>query len=923
MKDTHLEIGQVSVYKIVDSEIEKVYVECRRQDALIPPGAMRGSFEGSPAQSIAVIEDDSDYQDLINRDDTEVLALPTGKHLRREILAKWAKKAAKKNKAGLIPVMLLPLAACNTSTTEVTQSYNITEDAASPGTWVVTPADAGAITITQADGNYTFTPTTGEAINVAVAGVNDFSLSAGTYTADVAALANVANAAGTEPVSGAGNVALTKLEDDLDADLSVITTTGTKTVAISGAQGVKSFTGDLGSGFTTSIGAGSTLSTTATILDGQTISGAGTVIVSGDLSNDLGVDLSAVTATGGITATETAGGTFTAGSDLGAATVTINAAGETVDLQAAGAGGVDASTFIVNAGTLVVTHAQMDAISNVGTITGSAGNVTVIAGSDTATGVSALLGDGNTQSSTALVKVDMSGTGTLTFDLPSDDNDTLVLEAGSVIKFGAGGGAGGTVVVDHGEVDARNVDAANWTNVGTVRVNSGINITAKQLEKVLTGVETSGSGRINVEIEEEADIALVKTLMTDTTGKFKGATKPAVTLEASSDATDATALENKIIAEAPAIAKVAKIAIPVKTMAGGIKYSSPSLDIRESSDSGVSDADNVSQAVKPLMKIILPNANLALENDDTITVKVETLDGTTFTEVSSTAVVLNNTDGDVNKNVEVDANGNSYIYFSGFDASQLDPAVTNETFYITALADDKSDNTVNDLPSNKVMYVLDTTAPTAEIAIATPNLGAGKTSKVTVTFSEKVVGFDPAADITLSDSSAGSLSAFTSADGGKTWISEFTPAAGLAAGSTTISLVNGSYSDLAGNLGAGITSGAITVDTKAPDAPTVVAVSTDNLLNKAEHDGGFTLTGTCEAKAGATVKVSGFLTGAKDAVVDNGAWTLAVAKADLGADAATMLSITQSDAVGNKSDAVTMKLTTDVTESLLLPTASD
>ena len=102
MKDTHLEIGQVSVDKIVDSEIEKVYVECRRQDALIPPVAMRGIFEGSPAQSIAVIEDDSDYQELINRDDTEVLALPTDKQLRREILAKWAKKAAKKNKAGLI-----------------------------------------------------------------------------------------------------------------------------------------------------------------------------------------------------------------------------------------------------------------------------------------------------------------------------------------------------------------------------------------------------------------------------------------------------------------------------------------------------------------------------------------------------------------------------------------------------------------------------------------------------------------------------------------------------------------------------------------------------------------------------------------------------------------------------------------------------
>ena len=120
-------------------------------------------------------------------------------------------------------------------------------------------------------------PTTGDAIEVEVAGVNDFSLAAGTYSAAVAALET---ASGTETVSGAGNIALTALEGDLDADLSVITTTGTKTVAVSDNQGVVSFGGDLGSGFTTSVGTGSTLSATATVLDGQTISGVGTAVVS-------------------------------------------------------------------------------------------------------------------------------------------------------------------------------------------------------------------------------------------------------------------------------------------------------------------------------------------------------------------------------------------------------------------------------------------------------------------------------------------------------------------------------------------------------------------------------------------------------------------------------------------------------------------
>ena len=152
----------------------------------------------------------------------------------------------------------------------------------------------------------------------------------------------------------------------------------------------------------------------------------------------------------------------------------------------------------------------------------------------------------------------------------------------------------------------------------------------------------------------------------------------------------------------------------------------------------------------------------------------------------------------------------------------------------------------------------------------------------------------------------------TSADGGKTWIGTFTPAVGLANGSTTITLADKSYSDNAGNLGAAQTSAAITIDTKSPVLPTVATVSTDNFLNKIENEEGFNLTGTGEANA--TVSVSGFLTGVKTTTVNvNGIWTLAVANGDLTADAVTILSINQSDVFGNKSDALNLKLTTDLT----------
>ena len=502
------------------------------------------------------------------------------------------------------------------------------------------------------------------------------------------------------------------------------------------------------------------------------------------MSDDIGVDLSGVTATGGVTATESAGGTFTQDADLGAAVVTIT--GGIVDLQAAGVDGVDASTFIVNGGTLVVTHAQVDAISNTASITGTSGNVTVIAGSDSTTGVSALSGSSATDS-TALVKVVMTGGGTLTFDLPADDNDTLVLEAGSVINFGTGG----TLVVADGTLDARNLStvadgtgSSDWSGIENVVVNSGLSMTVQQLNAA-TSVETGGAGRLEIVIEEASDLDLLQTIITEGAGnKLTSGAKPALTLTTSADATDAGALEAQIIAKAPVIAAAANIAVPVKTLDGGMTYTSPDLDIEASSDGGVSSTDNVSSAKIPLMKVILPNENISLVSGDTITIRVETYNGTTFTVVSTDIITLDAVEGSATNNVSTDANGNSFVRFNARD---LDAINGDGSYYITALA---SSSAVTDLPSNKVMYVLDTTGPTATIDVGTPLLGAEQTSKVTIVFSEKVMAFDPSTDVVLSDSAAGSLSGFTSADGGMTWTADFTPTSGLASGSTTITLNN-------------------------------------------------------------------------------------------------------------------------------------
>ena len=112
------------------------------------------------------------------------------------------------------------------------QPFSVAEEPNTAGKWVITPAEGGSVTILQDAGgtNYVITPSTGTAETVAIASVGELSLAAGSFSATVAALETVN---GTEPVSGSGDITLTALEGDLDADLSVVATSGTKTVAVS------------------------------------------------------------------------------------------------------------------------------------------------------------------------------------------------------------------------------------------------------------------------------------------------------------------------------------------------------------------------------------------------------------------------------------------------------------------------------------------------------------------------------------------------------------------------------------------------------------------------------------------------------------------------------------------------------------------
>jgi hypothetical protein len=133
---------------------------------------------------------------------------------------------------------------------------------------------------------------------------------------------------------------------------------------------------------------------------------------------------------------------------------------------------------------------------------------------------------------------------------------------------------------------------------------------------------------------------------------------------------------------------------------------------------------------------------------------------------------------------------------------------------------------VNDLAGNSGAgstlsnaYNVDTQAPTATIVVANPALTIGQTSLVTITFSEAVSGFDNS-DLSVLN---GTLSAVSSADGGVTWTATFTPANAITDTTNVITLNNSGVTDLAGNVGSGVTSsGNFSIDTQRPTATVVV-----------------------------------------------------------------------------------------------------
>ncbi|SSS64601.1 putative cell-surface adhesin [Acinetobacter baumannii] len=211
------------------------------------------------------------------------------------------------------------------------------------------------------------------------------------------------------------------------------------------------------------------------------------------------------------------------------------------------------------------------------------------------------------------------------------------------------------------------------------------------------------------------------------------------------------------------------------------------------------------------------------------------------------------------------------------------PTLADGPHTITVTATDAAGNVGNDT----AVVTIDTTAPTLAIITDDLALAAGETANISFIFSEAVTGFD-ANDITLI---GGTLSALVTTDN-ITWTAVFTPdGTGTA---PSISVANGTYTDLAGNLGTGDvldgTDGFI-VDIIAP----VVGFT-----NVTTNDDTPPLTGTIDdPTATVVVTVDGLNYNATNN--GDGTWTLADNTLPSLIDGPHNVSVTATDPAGNVS----------------------
>lgn len=342
-----------------------------------------------------------------------------------------------------------------------------------------------------------------------------------TFTVEEDATLNLTAAQADErEVDGEGTVNVADLSLDSAADLSTITTdTVNAAVDLSVA-----FTGDLGSAEVT-VAAGADLQAEASILDGRTITGEGTVSVNDNVDgDDIVADLSNISTYAIKLVADANVGTITfptlfsiAGPPAVDQTVTLTAAqadGQTIEGDDSGADGAVVITDLgdapvdltgIDAGTMTASLEDADVTLDAAT---DLGDVEVVVGAGETLHAAAAIIDGKTVTNAGTVDVtaleaaldaDLSGItgGTITAALDSTGDVTLTGDMGEAVVNIDGDD---TVTID--DAAALNTAATAFNFVADS--NATVSLNAEQADGITT-TDNSGAGTVAIEVTDLQD----------------------------------------------------------------------------------------------------------------------------------------------------------------------------------------------------------------------------------------------------------------------------------------------------------------------------------------------------------------------------------------------------------------------------------
>lgn len=243
------------------------------------------------------------------------------------------------------------------------------------------------------------------------------------------------------------------------------------------------------------------------------------------------------------------------------------------------------------------------------------------------------------------------------------------------------------------------------------------------------------------------------------------------------------------------------------------------------------------------------------------------------------------------------------------------------THTVTASAIDAAGNA--SALSSGLSITIDTSAPTLTITSNVATLKVGETATITFTFSEDPgsgFGWDGTnGAVTLLGATLGAISGT-----GLTRSATLTPINGIDAGSASISVAGGAYTDRAGNPGTAATALLISYDTLAPAAPSTpdLAAASDSGLSNSDNITNVT-TPTFSGSAASGTSVTLYDTDGTSVlgttVATGGVWSIASTTLAAGVH---QISAKTSDAAGNSATSAPLTVEIATTQPTLAITSS-